>query len=278
MARAHTIAGGQLTNPEFEIPLERLPPGFAEKVDSATDAAAVPRPAATAVLMRDAGDTIEILLLKRHRSSGFVPGAYVFPGGRVDADDAKVDIADVSEPAHEYWVAAVREIFEETGVLLAQDANAAWAPDCATDPTMEAWREQLMSGTAALADVLSDRQLVVATEQVAYFAHWITPLAEPRRYDTRFFLAALPAGRTVRADPREMTDALWLTVQDALNEFEAGRLPMVFPTVRTLQALSEYTSVEAAFNAARTQTVMPILPRLVRTRTGVGIVIDQETE
>jgi len=277
MARARATSGGRLTKPDFEIPLERLPPGFAERIDLVDADAAVPRPAATAVLMRDGDEAIEVLLLQRHRSSGFVPGAYVFPGGRVDIDDASIAIP-VTDPPPEYWVAAIREIFEETGVLLARDADGALARDCAADPVMENWREQLMQGTATLADLARERKLDLAIDRLAYFSHWITPIGEPRRYDTRFFLAALPPGCEARADSREMTDAIWLTVNDALRRFEAGRLPMVFPTVRTLQALREYRSVAAAFEAARNTTVQPILPRLVRTTTGVGIVIDQETK
>ncbi|MGH7462812.1 MAG: NUDIX domain-containing protein, partial [Longimicrobiales bacterium] len=105
-----------------------------------------PRPAATAVLMRDADGEPEVLLLKRHRSSGFVPGAYVFPGGRVDAGDERVSWPDSNSsvvPA-QYWVAAIREIFEETGILLARSRTGAWVRDASSDPELEAWRERLM--------------------------------------------------------------------------------------------------------------------------------------
>lgn len=282
MARTHAVPGGPLTDPDFEIPLERLPPGFAESINANDTTAAVPRPAATAVVMRDGEACVEVLLLQRHRSSGFVPGAHVFPGGRVDASDAVApavaeDGGTTLEPAVKYRVAAIREVFEETGVLLARDARGEWAPDCTTDPAMESWREQLMAGQASLADVLADRQLRACVEEVVYFSHWITPVAEPRRYDTRFFLARLPDHRTARADPREMIDAIWLGIDEAMQRFEAGQLPMVFPTVRTLQSLRGYDSVDAALAAARTTPVHPILPRLVRTPTGVGIVIDQDT-
>jgi len=276
VARAHATAGGKLSNPEFEIPLERLPPGFARSVEELPADVAVPRPAATAVLMRDAHPAPEVLLLQRQRTTGFVPGAYVFPGGRVDAADATVAAAGDDDALLQYRVAAIREVFEETGVLLARDEEGEWVPDCVTDPGLEAWRERLMSGAATLGDVLADLRLVPALEQLAYFSHWITPVVEPRRYDTRFFLAALPRGRIVRADPREMIDAVWVTAEEALRRFEAGTLPMVFPTVRTLQALQEYTTVKAALEAASSVEVKPVLPRLVRTRTGVGIVIDEE--
>jgi hypothetical protein len=111
-----------------------------------------------------------------------------------------------------------------------------------------------------------------------YFSHWITPEAEPRRYDTRFFAAALPDGRRIRADEREMVDALWISPAEALERFSANRLPMVFPTVRTLQDLAKFDSVADALKALRSRDVEAVLPRLVRTDDGVGIVIDEREE
>lgn len=260
----------------FIIPKERLPPGFAEQLDAPPVAVAEPKPAATAVLIRDGAQGTEVLLLKRHRSSGFVPGAYVFPGGRVDAADLDVPWpAGTTEPAAEYWIAAVREIFEETGVLLARTRSGAWAWE-ATGLELEEWRERLLSESATLAQLLEHAQLTLDPAAIVYIAHWITPVAEPRRYDTRFFLGQIPAELEVRPDPREMTDALWLSPRQALDRFEMGTLPMVFPTVKTLQRLKPFASAGAALDAFRNRGVQAILPRLVRTAEGVGIVIDQE--
>jgi hypothetical protein len=103
-------------------------------------------------------------------------------------------------------------------------------------------------------------------------------VAEPKRYDTHFFLAALPPGRTPSADPREMSDAAWLTASEALERFRAGLLPMVFPTVRTLESILPYHSVEAAIEAFRGRIPTPVLPRLVRTQHGVALVVDEPQE
>jgi 8-oxo-dGTP pyrophosphatase MutT (NUDIX family) len=261
----------------FMIPAERLPPGFAEQIDQPPQRIAQPHPAATAVLIRDGASEPEVLLLKRQRSSGFVPGAYVFPGGRVDAEDARVPWpGGTSEPAPEYWIAAVREIFEETGVLLARSHTGEWPPTAAQSAELEAWREQLMSGSAHMAELLEKEQLTLDPSVIVYIAHWITPEAEPRRYDTRFFLAQVPAALEIRPDAREMTDALWIAPAAALQRFEDGQLPMVFPTVKTLQQLATFDSARAALAAFRSGEVRTILPRLVRTPEGVGIVIDQE--
>ena len=269
-----------MSDPLFTIPFERLPPGFAEKLDQPATSIVEPRPAATVVLLRDDDGEMQVLLLKRHRSSGFVPGAYVFPGGRIDDADADARLADGVAiprrghvPAH-YWFGAVREVLEETGVLLARDAAGEWVSDAVSDERMEQWRLKLMSGAAALVDVVTEEQLQIVLDDVVYFAHWITPLAEPRRYDTRFFAAALPGVRTIRVDDREMVDAKWLAPVEALRLFEAGELPMVFPTVRTLQDLCAFNSVEEALDALRTKHVEAVTPRLVRTRGGVGIIID----
>jgi hypothetical protein len=101
-------------------------------------------------------------------------------------------------------------------------------------------------------------------------------VAEPRRYDTRFFIAQLPPGQKAVPDAREMTDAIWLSPQDALARFEDGRLKMVFPTVRTLQLLLPFKRVSEVFDAFKSRMIEPITPRLVRTDEGIGIVIDQE--
>jgi 8-oxo-dGTP pyrophosphatase MutT (NUDIX family) len=260
----------------YEIPRERLPPGFAERLGEPVADPAETRPAATVVLARDAAAGLEVLLLRRARSSGFVPGAYVFPGGRVDEQDADprlrrrlagLDPA-AAGPEPRYIVAAVREAFEETGLLLA-DAE----PDAVA---LHGWRTRLLSGDADFATVLDALGARIAAGRMAYMAHWITPEAEPRRYDTRFFLAAVPPGSRAEPDPREMTDARWLTPAAALDRFQAGTLPMVFPTVKTLQTLAAFTDTAGALAALRRRTVAPVLPRLVRTARGVGIVVEED--
>jgi 8-oxo-dGTP pyrophosphatase MutT (NUDIX family) len=264
--------------PEMVIPLHRLPPGFAERIDHPDGDAATPKPAATAVLVRDGESAPEILLLKRHRASGFVPGAYVFPGGRVDDEDSDPALLELTGPVPRgadaaYWLAAVREMFEETGVLLARTSAGAACRDASADAALAHWRAALLSGGAGLLDVLRAESLRPDITRMVYCSHWITPVAEPRRYDTRFFLAELPAGCSATIDEREMSDAVWATAGDALARFGRGELPMVFPTVKTLQLLAPYPTVDAMLAAFREADVPTVLPRLVRTRDGVGIVV-----
>ena len=265
----------------FVIPSNRLPAGFAERVESPPQPPAPARPAATVVLVRDCETGPEVLLLQRHHASGFVPGAYVFPGGRVDEEDAMPALkeragalADVANPALSYWMAAIREVFEETGVLLAADATGRVAPDATAEPRLAEWRDKLLGRRATLGDLLEAQGLLPSVAEMVYCGHWITPVAEPRRYDTRFFLARLPQGHSVAVDVREMTDAVWITPEEALRRFQEGGLPMVFPTVKMLEMLAGYGSVSELMAALRDQPVHAVLPRLVRTADGVGIEVE----
>ena len=257
----------------FLIPFERLPQGFARSVDAPPAVPVEPAPAATAVLARDGATGLEVLLLRRHRSSGFVPGAYVFPGGRVDAEDAdpralaRMDgLPSPLRPDASYWTAAVREVFEETGVLLGHRAD-----ERATDAVLDDWRERLLGDQGTLGAMLEELDLRLDLRRMIELAHWITPIAEPRRYDTRFVLAAPLGGADARIDEREMTDAQWLPPAEAVRRFRAGALPMVFPTVHTLELLSEFRTATQALEALRGARVKPFLPRLVRRADGVTI-------
>lgn len=265
------------------IPLDRLPPGFAEQVDHPPVNGAEPKPAATAVLVRDSDDGPELLLLKRHGASGFVPGAYVFPGGRVDPADSDPELAEMLGATRRgadaaYWLAAVREVFEETGVLLARSAAGESCRDATADAALGRWREALLSNEATLLDVLRAEHVTPDVSRMVYCSHWITPVAEPRRYDTRFFLAAMPDGCTATIDEREMSHAMWVTPDAALEQFTRGTLPMVFPTVKTIQLLRPYDGVAEMLDAFREADVPAVTPRLVRTKDGVGIVVPEESQ
>lgn len=259
----------------FVIPYDRLPAGFAETIGREPERPTEARPAATVVLMRDGAHGPEVLLLRRHRSSGFVPGAWVFPGGRVDESDAdrraldRIDgLPDPLRPDLAYWVAAAREAFEETGVLLG--APGASVPD--------EWRERLMQDRTSMRELLETLDLRLDLGRTVHLAHWITPVVEPRRYDTHFFLAALEPPVRERIDEREMTDARWLAPEAALRSFTAGELPMVFPTVRTLESLLGFDGAAEAVATLRAAPVRTVLPRLVRRESGVGIEIPDESK
>lgn len=270
-------------NDPYEIPWERLPPTFARGLEADPANPPEPRPSATIVLLRDGPDGPEALMMKRRREAGFVPGAYVFPGGRVDGADMEEGVAalcdgvpeDGPEPA--YWVAAAREAFEETGILLARSQDGPIG-SAAEDATLDKLRDDLLEDRIGLSEVLTRLDARLDLTGVAYLAHWITPVVEPRRYETRFFVAEVPAGTAALADPREMVEAVWLTPEAALARFHQGSLPMVFPTVRTLEDLRPFADARSAIDGARAAAVPSRLPRLVKTPRGVTIRLLPEDE
>ena len=275
--RAAGILNSQLREPDHVIPEEWLPPGFAARIVEPPAEPVTAVPAATVMLLRDSVAGPEAFLLRRNRSSGFVPGAYVFPGGRVEPadDDPSLQrrvrgVAD--SPPAAFWLAAMRETFEETGVLLGRLSTPA-----TDDAQLVYWREALLEDRATLAEALDALGAEPDFTDVVNFAHWITPLAETRRFDTRFFAAALPTGAEAVRDDREMSDALWIPPAAALERFREGRLPMVFPTVHALQSIAGFETVAGVLAGLRARTVQTVLPRLVRTAGGVGIFIDQES-
>jgi recombination protein RecT len=281
-----------MPKPDFVIPFDRLPERFAESVAHPPAVPATPRPAATVVLLRDGANDMEVLLLRRVRTSGFVPGAYVFPGGRVDGADAtpavvdrldglsaqeaerRLELPGARPPALAYYLAAVREAFEETGILIGCAADGGAPTTAADDEAVDTLRNELMGDRLSFDGVLDRMGCRIDGGAMEYFAHWITPEPEPRRYDTRFFAARVRHGARALVDPREMTDAVWLTPTKALRRHEARSLPMVFPTIKTLQRLSSYHRVDEALAALGRGRVPAITPRLVVTPTGVGMEMD----
>jgi 8-oxo-dGTP pyrophosphatase MutT (NUDIX family) len=237
---------------------------------------AEPRPAATVILLRDGVGGPEVYLLRRTASMAFAPGMTVFPGGRVDQSDATVADAWAgpspaefgtrlgcsAELAVAYVAAAVRETFEESGVLLAGPSASTVVADT-TGPDWEDDRVALEGRSLSFADFLHRRGLVLRADLLGPWAHWITPEFEPRRYDTRFFLAALPAGQKTRDVSGESDQVAWLSPSTAVAQVDAGELAMLPPTYLSCTELSSYDSVAAALDAAQHRVVTPILPRLL---------------
>ncbi|MEJ2538391.1 MAG: hypothetical protein P8188_00180 [Gemmatimonadota bacterium] len=277
---------------DHEIPFHRLPPGFAESLDRPPESPAVPRPAATILMLRDGPGGMETLMLRRTRRSGFVPGAWVFAGGRVDAADGAPEVASrlrgltpqeaarrlelhpkARPPGVAYFVAALREAFEETGLLVGVGPGGEPARGAGDAPEIARIRDRLLADEIDFGEALDALGVELQGGAIEYVAHWITPVQEPRRYDTRFFAAAVPRERRVLLHPAEMTDARWLTPAAALEVHREGGLPMVFPTIRTLEELVDFQTVDSALAAYGERTIPAILPRLVKTPTGVGLEI-----
>ena len=226
-------------------------------------------------------------MLRRSSRSSFVPDAYVFPGGTLDAADAEeavrartigldpqrllaafratvppelpADGAEVDVPlASALSIAALRELFEEAGIALARTAAGGALGADAHAGLVEA-RMRLRSGELTFASVLQERDWYADAAALLYFSHWITPPTEPRRYDTHFFLAIAP-DQTALADADETHDGLWIAPAAALERYRAGRFRLVYPTIKHLERIAPFSTIEALTAFARTKPVLTIMP------------------
>ncbi|MBL8481975.1 MAG: MBL fold metallo-hydrolase, partial [Rhodocyclaceae bacterium] len=243
-------------------------------------------PSATLVLLRDAGAGLETLLLKRSDRAGFAGGAHVFPGGGVDASDASPDydalcdgpdgaawnrMLGLAAGGRDYVLAALRETFEEAGLLWARGAGGRVpdVDDAARRAEFEAARADLLDGRQGFAALCARLGLRLALDELVYLSHWITPLAAPRRFDTRFFVALAPPGQSARHDARETTDHCWISPQEALARQRAGDWQLVTPTQRTLELLANYPDCASFMAYARSPRDIPAwLPRFAQSAQG----------
>ncbi len=205
------------------------------------------------MLLRDTADGLEVFMLRRTNAAVFAGGMYVFPGGRVDPADGEGDQAFV--------VAAIRECYEECGVLLAVDGEGNMVDD--GHPAL-AHRQAVYDGSVDVAALAGEHGLRLSTDALVWMSHWITPKGETtRRFDTRFFVAASPAGQTSYHDDNETVASMWVRPADALARFSAGELQLMPPTVANLSFLEACADVGAAMGAARAVGTPPcILPKL----------------
>jgi 8-oxo-dGTP pyrophosphatase MutT (NUDIX family) len=226
---------------------------------------AVPLRSATVILIRDGDQGPELFLVRRNARTSF-GASYVFPGGLVEPADrathdrcagANISRADTSlgldGDALDYYCAAIRELFEETGVLLARDGRGDWAltasPGAASDYAR--LRRRLNDRNESWTGLLARRGLVLACDELHYVAFWITPLRRPKRFTTRFFVAALPAGQHASHDDGELTDGRWMTAREALAAHTAGDIDLPHPTRATLCDLQAHDSIAAILDWAR---------------------------
>jgi len=258
------------------------------------------RDAATVILLRDRTEgPYEVFLMRRHRDQVFMGGAYVFPGGRLDHADADPKLAaciggfcaadakrllqetDLPEAtALGLFVAAIRETFEEAGVLLARDTAGRLVDlaDPETAARFSTYRLELHEERLTLAELVRREGLIFAPDLLIPYSHWITPEIESRRFNTRFFLARLPEGQVPVHDRMELTESSWMTPAFALTENEAGRIILMPPTLKTIEELLSFSNTTQLFAAARSQRIRTILPEAFRTPDGFGIRLPHDSE
>ena len=243
--------------------------------------------AATVLLLRECEDDLEVLMMRRGAGLSFMAGMWVFPGGRVDASDASPAIrARVATGAHGSWhgclcspegqclaeeaalalhVAACRETFEESGVLLVRDRTGA---PCSGDrmARLQEHREAVASNAGAFVAMLEREDLYLDLAPLIYWSHWITPSVEPKRFDTRFFAIAVPPDQAASADRGELTDHAWVRPSRVHEAIERREIRVVPPTLLTLEDLAEsharHGSLEAMLASERGRAVPPVMPRI----------------
>jgi 8-oxo-dGTP pyrophosphatase MutT (NUDIX family) len=255
--------------------------------ESATNLAEVPvRPASTVMLVRDveSGSGIEVFMLRRTLAAAFAGGMYVFPGGRVDDADGTAEVEAVSDGLTDgeasallgvatgglaYWTAAIRECFEEAGVLMARHATGHRSGDIVRfdDPDVvqrfDHHRHAVHDGALSIIDLCEQESLRLCAGDLRYVSHWITPVGEVRRFDTRFFVTQAPPAQEPLHDDGETIASLWVSPTQALSRFRNGELAMIPPTLENLKFLADHHTAGAVMAAAAAiATPRPILPRL----------------
>ncbi len=244
----------------------------------------VPRPASTILPLRDGADGVEVLLVRRNLNSDFVGGAYVFPGGAVDAGDAALadrvvglDEASASERLGlatgglAYYVAALRELYEEAGLLLGTGRDGSSITPDAT--ALERWRDDLNSRRCHFVDVLDGLDQVLDLGGVAYLSHWVTPVGPPRRFDTRFFVVEAPRDQIAGHDEAETVAHRWLRPADALELAASGAITMILPTIRNLESIATFERVADVLAwAGSVRTIERVEPRMLE-RDGETVIL-----
>jgi 8-oxo-dGTP pyrophosphatase MutT (NUDIX family) len=242
------------------------------------------------MLVRDSPAGMEVLMLRRNLASTWVGGAHLFPGGAVDTDDAAPELEERSPDRDDaeasrlldleggglaFFTAAIRECFEEAGILLATTSTG--EPFDFTDPAVAdrfvEHRRRLNANELRFADFCADEDLRLDAARLFYFSHWITPVGSPRRYDTRFFVAEMPAGQTALHDDIEVIDSLWIAPAEALRRHKEGEIDMLFPTAKNLQAIGRFEGTADLLVATSASEVPTILPRVTLTDEGTRILM-----
>jgi len=244
-----------------------------------------PKKAATVILLRDCvPEGIEVFLLKRHEKSSFMGGNFVYPGGKVDREDGSIELCSYSrgitfqdthrvfgkmlspEESFAHWIAGIRELFEEAGILLAYDhkGNPFKYKDQEEKLRFIDYRDQLQKGNTTICRIAKESNILLALDQLHYYAHWITPEAPSERFDTRFFLAPHPEGQEASYDQKETIEGIWLSPKRAFEENLNRKIALSPPTLKTLEDLSPFKTIDDVFTSLKKNVTCPILPILTK--------------
>lgn len=241
-------------------------PASGEKKPSA------PLPAATIMLLRDGSQGLEVFMVVRHHQIDFASGALVFPGGKVDQQDSDERVlaripsySGATAGQSTLRVAAIREAFEESGILLARHRDGSPMLGTGSAALRTQWRRGLNDRSLALGAMLEQGDLTLACDELAHFSHWITPAVVPKRFDTHFYLARVPAEQIAGHDGHENVDSVWIRPQQVVDDARDKKRTVIFPTLSNITRLAQWASVDEAFERVGADPIRPILP-VVETR------------
>jgi len=246
---------------------------------------AAPRDASTVLLLRQAAKEIEVFMMVRHHQIEFNSGALVFPGGSVDKNDREIAAngslysggEGLDSTALAFGIAAVRETFEESGILLARPRGSTALVDAKRASEVgAAHRADLNERRISFLQMLIGNGLILALDELVPYAHWITPEGMPKRFDTWFFLAAAPPDQLGAHDGKESTDSIWVSPREALEGGENGRFKLPFPTTRNLIKLGKQRNVKSALEEARGKDIITVMPVMTRFNGGRQLRIPKE--
>jgi len=259
----------------------------------------IPRKAMTLILIRDQGSTgFEVFLLKRHAQNVFLGGSFVYPGGKLDKEDSTEEILARSRGVAEdearqilgdddpenvsiaYWIAGIRELFEEAGILLAYNKkNQLFSIDNEdVRQRFACYRNSLQKGEKSFLQIITEEDLTLALDQCFYYAHWITPEARNVRFDTRFFIARTIPSQEASPDEKETIEGVWVTPAEALQRNLEGTIALSPPTLKTLEDLSRFSSIHDLLDAIPEREKPPILPILLNPMANEVLIFPWDPE
>ncbi|MBL9096452.1 MAG: NUDIX domain-containing protein [Alphaproteobacteria bacterium] len=241
---------------------------------------ASPLASATILLLRDGAHGIEVFMVKRHHQIDFASGALVFPGGKVDPHDRDPALRNHTDGAEKLddlhlslRACAIREGFEESGIILARKPGTGDYIDAAASAKLAPWRPKLNASETGLVEFLSKENLRLACDTLVPFAHWVTPTFMPKRFDTYFYLAATPPGQLGRHDGSESVDSVWVNPIEAIGD---KRWTIIFPTKMNLLRLGKAKTVTEAIAAAKSTPIVTVEPKVMPKGDGQVLTIPEE--
>ena len=247
------------------------------------------KPAATVLMVRNCDkpkDKLEVFMVVRHHQIDFASGALVFPGGKVDKGDLKPELVDhlpagtdLDDPLLSFKIASIREAFEECHVLLARDKeNGEVVGPQQVETLVERYRREMQAGDIDILAMADAENLELATDLLAHYSHWVTPVFMPKRFDTHFFIAMAPEKQLAFHDGEESVDSVWIGPNEAMQQGEGGKYTIIFPTMMNIEYLTRFNSAEEAVETSAATPTVTVLPEVEVTPEGKFLNIPAEAD